>query len=178
MSKTELISEFRKNVEKLLEAGAKQTWLLLESELAHATFKQIIDWGDGPELLPMKASTLAKLQDFNKRYAMGGVVIPPEKPAKKVGRPKKQKATAEIEVDTFFDYQESDEVVPIKETPKEESVVNALDSPVFKPINSYQAAQIKDYKEDPEVSIDKAITLLNRACREMGVSCEIVIKSA
>jgi hypothetical protein len=199
MNKAETINDFKKHVNRLLADGEKKSWIEAESRLANRTLTQILEWGDGPELIPMKASTLARLQDFNKRIAMGDLIKFSEVKARKRGRKKEatevrqpeKVATENTEIfDSFFGMDQGngkDQAVKIPIT--DHSYVPQVDNVVAKPntrhkLTPQEMEQIKrDLKmqgdlNDPDITIDKAIVLLNRACKEIGISCEIIIKSA
>jgi hypothetical protein len=220
MNKAETVIDFRKHVNKLLDEGEKKSWIEAESELANKTLTQILEWGEGPELIPMKASTLAKLQDFNKKVAMGGLIKYPAVKAKR-GRPKKEGSSYherlvekaevkpaenidegyDISADSFFGNHEEEIIklkdlpefkTPHKENPIAESFVNEhiANNVIDKPsstrhkLTPEEMEQIKKDLglyvglDDPDLTIDKAIVLLNRACKKSGVACEVVIKSA
>jgi len=199
MNKAETINDFKKHVNRLLDDGEKKSWIQAESNLANNTLTQILEWGDGAELIPMKASTLARLQDFNKRIAMGDLIKYPEIKARKRGRKKKaievrqpeKVATENTEIfDSFFGLDQGngkDEAIkiPIVDHPEVPPVDTVIEKPNSRhKLTPQEMEQIKkDLKmegdlEDPDITIDKAIVLLNRACKEIGISCEIIIKSA
>lgn len=196
MNKAETVTDFRKHVNQLLADGEKKGWIEAESNLANKTLTQILEWGEGPELIPMKASTLAKLQDFNKKVAMNGLIKRPAVKAKR-GRPKKShKRPAEniddgysISTDSFFGLDKGDgeeQAVKISNYDNQHvpQVDNVKPSYTRHKLTPEEMEQIKRdlglYMglDDPDLTIDKAIVLLNRACKKNGVACEIVIKSA
>jgi hypothetical protein len=199
MNKAETVIDFIKHVNKLLAEGEKKSWIEAESELANKTLTQILEWGEGPELIPMKASTLAKLQDFNKKVAMGGLIKYPAVKAKRRGRPKKEEVEKaenidegySISADSFFGLdngngKDQSVKIPIVDHQYVPQANNVIDKPsrTRHKLTPEEMDQIKKDLglyvglDDPDLTIDKAIVLLNRACKKNGVACEVVIKSA
>lgn len=171
MSKTETVIEFKKNVNELLEFGEKKVWIEAESSLASPTMKQILEWED-ENSIPMRASTLAKLQDFNKRYAMGAF-RPSSKKQKNL--PSQEKIAENSKAETvkipYTDHQYAKQVNNVVDKPglsSRELTIEELERTGAKWINKCQG---------PSYSIDEAIVMLNRACRERGITCKVIMEA-